>query len=192
MIRDIKRSPIPEGMRITIEMDAETTFRAERLENPRRVFFDLKGTRPVPSLLDATLRFNDDIVREIRLGRHPQTTTRIVFDMAGVDSYSVFTLYSPYRLVIDFKPDGHGRTRSRATDEHGHTQSGATEEHGRTRSGATDEHGNAASGRVSKWDQWSERSATMPRATVDRVPALAVHASGAAAGIHRGAAVAGA
>ena len=24
--------------------------------------------------------------------------------MNGVDSYSVFTLYSPYRLVIDFKP----------------------------------------------------------------------------------------
>jgi N-acetylmuramoyl-L-alanine amidase len=104
MIRDIKRSPIPEGMRITIELDSEATFRAERLENPRRVFFDLKGTRPVPSLLDATLRFNDEIVREIRLGRHPQTTTRIVFDMVGVDSYSVFTLYSPYRLVIDFKP----------------------------------------------------------------------------------------
>jgi len=104
MIRDIKRSPIPEGTRITIEMDSEATFRAERLENPRRVFFDLKGTRPVPSLLDATLRFNEDIVREIRLGRHPQTTTRIVFDMVGVDSYSVFTLYSPYRLVIDFKP----------------------------------------------------------------------------------------
>jgi N-acetylmuramoyl-L-alanine amidase len=104
MIRDIKRAAIPDGMRVTIEMDAEATFRAERLENPRRVFFDLKGTRPTPSLLDATLRFNDEIVREIRLGRHPQTTTRIVFDMVGVDSYSVFTLYSPYRLVIDFKP----------------------------------------------------------------------------------------
>jgi N-acetylmuramoyl-L-alanine amidase len=106
MIRDIKRGPIPEGMRVTIEMDAETSFRAERLDNPRRVFFDLKGTRPVPSLLDATLRFDDAIVREIRLGRHPQATTRIVFDMAGVDSYSVFTLYSPYRLVIDFKTPG--------------------------------------------------------------------------------------
>jgi N-acetylmuramoyl-L-alanine amidase len=93
-------------------MDAEATFRAERLENPRRVFFDLKGTRPVPSLLDATLRFNDDIVREIRLGRHPQMTTRIVFDRVGVDSYSVFTLYSPYRLVIDFKPQT-------STDTHG-------------------------------------------------------------------------
>ena len=103
-IRDIKRAPIPEGMRVTIEMDAEAAFRAERLDNPRRVFFDLKGTRPAPALLDATLRFDDEIVREIRLGRHPQATTRIVFDMAGVDSYSVFTLYSPYRLVIDFKP----------------------------------------------------------------------------------------
>ena len=103
-IRDIKRAPIPEGIRVTIEMDAEASFRAERLDNPRRVFFDLKGTRPVPALVDATLRFDDEIVREIRLGRHPQATTRIVFDMAGVDTYSVFTLYSPYRLVIDFKP----------------------------------------------------------------------------------------
>jgi N-acetylmuramoyl-L-alanine amidase len=74
------------------------------LENPRRVFFDLRGTRPVPSLLDATLRYSDEIVREIRLGRHPQSTTRVVFDMQGVESYSVFTLYSPFRLVIDFKP----------------------------------------------------------------------------------------
>ena len=104
LIRDIKRTVIPDGMRVTIEMDSETSFRSERLENPRRVFFDLKGTRPVPSLLDATLRYSDEIVREIRLGRHPQSTTRIVFDMQGVESFSVFTLYSPYRLVIDFKP----------------------------------------------------------------------------------------
>jgi N-acetylmuramoyl-L-alanine amidase len=128
MIRDIKRAAISDGMRITIEMDAEATFRAERLENPRRVFFDLKGTRPVASLLDATLRFNDDIVREIRLGRHPQTTTRIVFDMVGVDSYSVFTLYSPYRLVIDFKPqtstDTHGDRKPLADADKGRLQTG--------------------------------------------------------------------
>jgi N-acetylmuramoyl-L-alanine amidase len=103
LIRDIKRSAIPEGIRVTIEMDSETSYRAERLEGPARVFFDLKGTRPVPSLLDATIRYSDEVVREIRLGRHPNSTTRVVFDMAGVDSYSVFTLYSPYRLVIDFK-----------------------------------------------------------------------------------------
>ena len=132
MIRDITRASIPEGMRVTIEMDAEATFRAERLENPRRVFFDLKGTRPTPSLLDATLRFDDDIVREIRLGRHPQTTTRIVFDMVGVDSYSVFTLYSPYRLVIDFRPQTN-------TETHGTTSPGTDKSRPQTN---TEAHGN--------------------------------------------------
>jgi N-acetylmuramoyl-L-alanine amidase len=90
-------------MRVTIELDAESAYRAERLERPRRVFFDLKNVRPVPALQDATLRFSDDVVREIRLGRHPQNTTRVVMDMEGLDNYSVFTLYDPFRLVVDFQ-----------------------------------------------------------------------------------------
>ena len=102
IIRDIKRTALPDGVRVTIEMDGEATFRAERLESPRRVFFDLRGARPVPELLDATLKFSDDLVREVRLGRHPKNTTRIVFDMEGADSYSVFTLYNPFRLIVDF------------------------------------------------------------------------------------------
>jgi N-acetylmuramoyl-L-alanine amidase len=176
MIRDIKRSPIPEGMRITIEMDAETTFRAERLENPRRVFFDLKGTRPVPSLLDATLRFNDDIVREIRLGRHPQTTTRIVFDMAGVDSYSVFTLYSPYRLVIDFKPqtntdahragpqtNTHGAGPQKNTDAHG-----AVKTRKDTKHAASDADEDAASSPIVP----SLSTAPLPSPGAAKIPAL--------------------
>jgi hypothetical protein len=102
-LRDIKRTPLPDGVRVSIEMDGESAYHAETLDNPRRVFFDLKGVRPVPALLDATLRFDDDVVREIRLGRHPQNRTRVVMDMAGVDSYSVFTLYNPFRIVVDFK-----------------------------------------------------------------------------------------
>lgn len=103
MIRDIKRTSIDGGMRVTIEMDGESSYRAEQLERPRRVFFDLKDTRPIAAFQDATLKFSDDLVREVRLGRHPRNTTRIVFDMQGVDSYSVFTLYNPFRMVIDFK-----------------------------------------------------------------------------------------
>ncbi len=107
-IREIKRTTIEGGVRVTIEMDGESSYRAEQLERPRRVFFDLKDTRPVPSLLDATLKFDEDVVREVRLGRHPRNTTRIVFDMQGVESYSVFTLYNPFRMVIDFKAGAPG------------------------------------------------------------------------------------
>jgi N-acetylmuramoyl-L-alanine amidase len=101
-IRNLKRTQLPDGVRISIEMDAESAYHAERLENPSRVFFDIKGARPSAALLDASLKFPDDIVREIRLGRHPNAT-RIVMDMQGAESYSVFTLYDPFRLVIDFK-----------------------------------------------------------------------------------------
>jgi N-acetylmuramoyl-L-alanine amidase len=67
------------------------------------VFFDLKGVRTSASLQDGSLKFDDDIVREIRLGRHPQNTTRVVMDLDGVEAYNVYPMYSPYRLVIDFK-----------------------------------------------------------------------------------------
>ena len=103
IIRGITRTPTGDGVRVRIEVDGEILFRQEQLENPRRVFFDLKNARPTAPLVDATLKFTDDVVQEIRLGRHPQNTTRVVMDMTGVDSYSVFTLYNPYRVVIDFR-----------------------------------------------------------------------------------------
>ena len=102
-IRNITRSTLEEGVRVSIEMDRELTFHHEELANPKRIFFDLKGARPNPSLADATMKFSDDVVREIRLGRHPQNTTRVVLDTEGVESYSVFTLYEPFRVIVDFK-----------------------------------------------------------------------------------------
>ena len=105
-IKGITRTALPDGIRVSIEMNGEIAFHQERLDNPSRVFFDLKNARPVTPLLDATLKYPDELVEVIRLGRHPQNTTRVVMDMNGVDSYSVFTLYNPYRLVIDFHKTG--------------------------------------------------------------------------------------
>ena len=103
MLKDIRRSLLPDGVRVTINLDAEVSFHQEELERPKRVFFDLKGVRAIAALQDVTLKFDDDVVREIRLGRHPQTTTRVVLDLTGVDAYSVYSLYNPYRLIIDFR-----------------------------------------------------------------------------------------
>lgn len=104
-IKNITRTPIPGGMRVTIEMDQETTYHTERLDGPPRVFFDLHSTDTVASLRDASFSFEDDIVREIRLGRHPQQVTRVVMDMDGAADYSAFTLYEPFRLVVDFRAE---------------------------------------------------------------------------------------
>src|SRR5207248_3739796 len=89
---------------VTIEIDTEVPrFHEERLASPPRVFLDLPSTRAAATLVDRTLRFDGDgdLVRQIRVGRHPHETTRVVLDALGVSSYSVYALYHPYRLVVD-------------------------------------------------------------------------------------------
>src|SRR5436190_3369817 len=102
-IKNIRRVVLPDAVRVTIELDGEVPFHDERIANPARVFVDLPSTRPAPALVDQTLRFDgdEDIVRQIRVGRHPNNVTRVVLEAAGVSGYSVYPLYGPYRLVID-------------------------------------------------------------------------------------------
>ena len=102
-IKEIRRTVLPDAVRVTIELDREVPFRDERIPDPMRVFVDLPGTRPVASLADQTIRYelDADIVRQVRLGRHPNSTTRVVLDAADVSSYSVYPLYDPFRIVID-------------------------------------------------------------------------------------------
>src|SRR6185436_3147999 len=97
------RSVLPDGIRLTVDLDAEVAYHQEEIANPRRLFFDLKGVKAAPSLQDVSLKFDDDVVKEVRLGRHPQNTTRLVVDLEGVSGYTVYPLYGPYRLVIDLR-----------------------------------------------------------------------------------------
>jgi N-acetylmuramoyl-L-alanine amidase len=102
-LREVRRAVLPDVVRVTMELDSEVPFHEERLENPARVFLDLTATRAAPSLLDQTIRFDtdSDVVRQVRIGRHPNNITRVVLDAAGVSGYSVYILYNPYRLVVD-------------------------------------------------------------------------------------------
>jgi N-acetylmuramoyl-L-alanine amidase len=99
----IQRAVFPGSVRVTLELEREIAYREERIKNPDRVFFDLKGVQLAPTLIDKVISYSDDIVRQIRTGRHPDNTVRVVLDLGGVSRYSVFTLYNPYRLVIDFE-----------------------------------------------------------------------------------------
>lgn len=102
-LREITRSVLPDGIRLIVDIDSEVPFHQEEIANPKRLFFDLKGVKPSARLQDVSLKFDDDVVKEIRLGRHPQNTTRLVVDLDGVSSYTVYPLYGPYRLVIDLR-----------------------------------------------------------------------------------------
>ena len=100
----IRRDVLPEALRITLELGREVTFYDERIDGPPRVFIDLQNTRAVDALKDAV--FSDDVVKQVRIGRQADARTRVVLDLRGAGRYSVYTLYAPYRIVIDFERHG--------------------------------------------------------------------------------------
>ena len=97
----IDRTVMASGVRVTIELDREVHYLEQRLSGPARVFFDLKHVQTVPDLKDKVLSYTSDVVSKIRVGRHPDNVVRVVLDLEDVASYSVFTLYSPFRIVVD-------------------------------------------------------------------------------------------
>jgi N-acetylmuramoyl-L-alanine amidase len=101
LLTAIRREVLPDTLRVTLEVGREAVFHEERLEGPPRVFIDLRDTRVAGALRDATLAYPDDVVRKIRVGRQ-QNAARVVLDLEGSARHSVYTLYNPYRVVIDF------------------------------------------------------------------------------------------
>ncbi len=102
----IERTVLPDAVRVTLALDREVVFREETLAGPARVFFDLKDVEAAPDLVDAVLRYPSDTVRQIRVGRHPNSTVRVVLDLEGVNRHSAYVLYNPFRVVIDCERPG--------------------------------------------------------------------------------------
>lgn len=105
MVRNITRSDLPKGDRVTIELDREVVFSSERIANPERVFFDLRNTQfdsALPTKLEAV---TGSRLATLRVGRPDAQTTRVVLELAGAPRHSVFSLYHPYRVVIDLESD---------------------------------------------------------------------------------------
>lgn len=101
LLTAIRQEAMPGVVRVTLQIDRETVFRGEQLENPSRVFVDLQQTRAQEPLRDAVIPVTTGGVQRIRVGRHPGGLTRVVLDLAGPGRFSVYSLYDPYRVVID-------------------------------------------------------------------------------------------
>jgi N-acetylmuramoyl-L-alanine amidase len=100
LVKSVTRTKVGAIERVTIELDRELPFHDERIGDPDRVFVDVRGVR-VARDAKRTQKFADGFVRQIRVGERPDSTTRIVLDLEETASHSVFTLYNPFRVVID-------------------------------------------------------------------------------------------
>jgi N-acetylmuramoyl-L-alanine amidase len=105
-VQSVTRTPLPKGERITIEFSSEVSYKSDRVDGPDRVYFDFPQSL-VTSATVATVQAltGGPLVRALRIARHTERSTRLVLDLTGRPRYSVFTLYNPFRLVIDVESE---------------------------------------------------------------------------------------
>ncbi len=104
-LRAVRRTVLPDVVRIAIELDREVDFNHDRIATPDRVFVDLHGT-DVSSGVQPAASFDEGIVKAVRVGPRPSGTTRVVLDLTSAGQYNVFTLYNPFRVVVDLDRTG--------------------------------------------------------------------------------------
>ena len=95
--------------RVTLTTDVRVDYNHHELPGqggrPPRVYFDLHHTQPGADL-KAVQGVGDGVLDKIRVSRNGGNKTRVVFDLKGMEKYSVkeFPLLHEKKIVIDFFP----------------------------------------------------------------------------------------
>lgn len=90
--------------RIAIETDGPVSYRAQRLSDPDRLFFDLPNTVPREQRhLVQVIPVGDELVKQIRVALTRPRVTRVVLDLTGPADFSASQLANPDRLMIELR-----------------------------------------------------------------------------------------
>jgi N-acetylmuramoyl-L-alanine amidase len=96
-----------EVTRVAIEVSADFKYRSDRLPDPDRLFFDIRGARPVMADKKMhTVPVGDALLKQIRIAETQPGMTRVVLDLEPHDPRVEFTasqLSNPDRLMIELR-----------------------------------------------------------------------------------------
>jgi N-acetylmuramoyl-L-alanine amidase len=101
-----------EVTRVIIEATGPFEYKADRAQNPERLFFDVLQARPwIGQKRAASIAVGGGIVQRVRVAETAPGTTRIVFDLTRPADFDVTKLVAPDRMVVELRP-----TRKPATE----------------------------------------------------------------------------
>lgn len=90
--------------RVVIDLTRSIGFSINRLRTPERLYVDLYDTRLSYDKRNSIV-VADGLLKNIRPAQFDDSTVRVVFDLSSIDSYKVFRLNDPPRLVVDIFGD---------------------------------------------------------------------------------------
>lgn len=103
LLQEIERETLTGSVRATLHFNQEVVFSSGKLQAPNRLFFDFSNTEVVSRYRNTAMNFNDGsrAITGIRLGHHPENTTRVVLDTYDANLCTVRISRDPYRIVIN-------------------------------------------------------------------------------------------
>ena len=96
----------PNYTRIVIDADRETRFSHRLLKQdldigkPHRLYVDLDDS-VLGKDVEKVIPINDTHLKDARAGQYTPERVRVVVDIKSFDSYKIFSLKNPFRIVLD-------------------------------------------------------------------------------------------
>ncbi|PIE68407.1 MAG: hypothetical protein CSA21_07595 [Deltaproteobacteria bacterium] len=92
--------------RVVIVASNPVNYKEELLQEtsntPRRLYIDFKKSYIEPQYR-APVPIEDGLLKRIRTGQFSSDTVRVVLDIESIESYKIFSLPDPFRVVIDVR-----------------------------------------------------------------------------------------
>ena len=132
-VTDVQYWSTAEYTRIAVKLDQSVQFESQRIDNPERIYFDLKNAKLASHLMGQSFDVEDGVVKKVRVAQYKPGRARVVVETDDHASYNASVVLNPPRLMIDI----HGEENHRSTAS-GAIKAGATKASAEETSGAND------------------------------------------------------
>jgi N-acetylmuramoyl-L-alanine amidase len=100
-VMGIRHWTTPDYTRVAIDLDDEIKFDSQRIDNPKRIFFDLHNVSLAANLNGKRIEVDDGLLKKIRVAQFRRGRARVVLEVEDKAEYSAFYVEKPSRLIID-------------------------------------------------------------------------------------------
>jgi N-acetylmuramoyl-L-alanine amidase len=96
----------PNYTRVVIDADQETSYyhhllkKDPSINKPQRLYVDLTSSR-LGQNIRKSIPIGDDLLSNARAGQYTSDSVRVVVDIKSFETYKIFSLKDPFRIVID-------------------------------------------------------------------------------------------
>lgn len=105
-IVNLRRYTHPNFTRIVIDIGKLREYTSGELQDPGRIYVDVLQAKLNPILQGQSYPVKGEYISQIRISQKTSSTVRVVVDVEfpRIQSYRVYHLFDPFRLVVDIYP----------------------------------------------------------------------------------------